>query len=246
MRRFAARIQADRAVFDREETRHMASVLRLAPGDVVIAGDGQGREYTVRLEALGETARGSVLGVVETRRESPLAIALVQGVPKGDRMEQIIRAATELGVQRVLPALTERTVVQLDAGRWRERARRWQRVAREAAKQCGRGVVPDVEEPRRFAAWLDEVADLRLCLWEGESGPLAAALADHGAPASALIAIGPEGGLSLPEVEAARERGWRVAGLGPRILRTETAGPAAVAIVQYRFGDLAGGAIARE
>ena len=229
-----------RVTFDAGESRHLARVLRLRPGDTVIATDGAGRDYTVRLESVGETATGTVIAEAAGVAASPLAITLIQGVPKGDKMEAIVRAATELGVARVRPALCERTIVRLEASRWRERARRWQRVAREATKQCGRAVIPEVETPRPLAEWLalGEPADLALCLWEGGGTPLAAVLAAALAPRSVLLVIGPEGGLAATEVEAARAQGFTVASLGPRILRTETAGPALVAIVQSRFGDL--------
>ena len=151
MRRFTItpeRIAGGRVAFDRGESRHLSRVLRLRSGDTVLAADGTGREYTVRLETVGEQATGTVLGVAEGASESPMKITLVQSVPKGDKMESIVRAATELGVVRFWPALTERTIVKLEPSRWRERARRWQRVAKEAAKQSGRAVVPDVEPPR--------------------------------------------------------------------------------------------------
>jgi len=242
MRRFTLppeRVVDGRVTFDAEESRHLARVLRLRPGDTVIATDGAGRDYTVRLDSVGEPATGTVLAVARGAPESPLAITLVQGVPKGDKMEAIVRAATELGVARVRPALCERTIVRLEPGRWRDRARRWQRVAREAAKQCGRAVIPEVEAPRTLAECLaGGPADLGLCFWEGGGLPLAGALAAAGAPRSALLVVGPEGGLAPAEVEAARARGLTIVSLGPRILRTETAGPAVVAILQSRFGDL--------
>jgi 16S rRNA (uracil1498-N3)-methyltransferase len=250
MRRFTLapeRIQGDRVTFDPEESRHMTRVLRLAPGDLVVAGDGTGRDYTVRLESLGVTATGTILGVSVNDTESPLVLTLVQGVPKGDRMEAIVGALTQLGGHRVAPALTARVVVRLEPGRWRERARRWQRVAREAAKQCGRAVVPDVEPPAPLAdrLALAGAVDLALCLWEGQAEPLGKVLdAAVAPPRSVAILVGPEGGLARDEVEAARERGWRVAGLGPRILRSETAGPVAAAVLQFRFGDLAGRGVA--
>src|SRR5207253_7113876 len=103
---------------------------------------------TVRLETVGDEATGTVLGVGTNEHESPVRITLVQSVPKGDKMESIVRASTELGVARIVPVLTARTIVTLEAGRWRDRARRWQRVAKEAAKQCGRAVVPPVDVPR--------------------------------------------------------------------------------------------------
>src|SRR5215470_18465327 len=126
--------------------------------------------------------------------ESPLAITLVQGVPKGDKMEAIVRALTELGVARVRPALCERTIVRLEPGRWRDRARRWQRVAREAAKQCGRAVIPEVDTPRPLAECLtaEAPAELGVCCWEGGGVPLREALAAVAAPRSALVVVGPE------------------------------------------------------
>jgi len=113
-------------------------------------------------------------------------------------------------------------------------------VAREAAKQCGRAVIPEIEPPRPLAEWLAdaEPADLALCLWEGDGTPLGRLLGAATSPRSALVVVGPEGGLDGAEVETARARGLTVTSLGPRILRTETAGPAIVAILQSRFGDL--------
>jgi 16S rRNA (uracil1498-N3)-methyltransferase len=235
------RIDGDRVTFDRTETRHLARVLRLGPGDVVLAADGAGRELTVRVESLGEEATGTVLAVATRALESPLAVTLLQGVPRGDKMEAIVRACTELGVARVCPVIAERTIVRLEPARWRERARRWQRVAREAAKQCGRAVIPDVDPPRPLVDWLEhgEGAGLGLCLWEGATTPLALALDGLAEPPRVLrVLVGPEGGLARSEVEAARARGFALVGLGPRILRTETAAPAFLTIVQSRFGDL--------
>ena len=235
-------VHGDRVAFDRAESHHMTTVLRLAPGDLVVAADGRGQDYTVRLEALGEAAVGTILRVAPSISEPPLAITLVQGIPKGDKMEAIVRAATELGVRRVLPAITERTVMRLEPSRWRDRARRWQRVAKEASKQSGRAVIPEVEVPRRLDEWLEPPgapADLRLCLWEGHAPPLTSVCDGlTRVPATALVLVGPEGGLTREEVDRACARGWSLASLGPRILRTETAGPAIIAILQFRFGDL--------
>jgi len=243
MRRFTLPpegLTGGRVTFDAGESRHLTRVLRLRPGDTVVATDGAGRDYTVRLESVGEAATGTVLAEAAGVSASPLAITLVQGVPKGDKLEAIVRAATELGVARVRPALCARTIVRLEPARWRERARRWQRVAREAAKQSGRAVIPEIEPPRPLAEWLEasEPADLALCLWEGGGAPLGGLLAGAAVPRSALVVVGPEGGLAQAEVEAARARGLTVVSLGPRILRVETAGPAVVAILQSRFGDL--------
>jgi len=137
--------------------------------------------------------------------------------------------------------ITERTIVRLEPARWRERARRWQRVAREAAKQCGRVMVPEVEIPRSLAECLAamDASDLLVCLWEGASAPLATLFDGLAAPPERLhVLVGPEGGLARDEVDAARAHGFAVVGLGPRTLRTETVAPAFVAIVQARLGDL--------
>ena len=244
MRRFTIapeRISGERVSFDAAQTRHLVRVLRLRPGDVVIAADGRGAAYQVRLLALGAAATGVIVAPAPAAAESALAISLIQGVPKGDKMEAIVRATTELGVARILPVLSERTVVRLDARQWRERARRWQRVAAEATKQCGRGVVPSVEAPRPFAEWIarDDAADVRLCAWEGDGTPLRGLVERPGTPARrASVIVGPEGGLTAAEVDLARDAGYTVVSLGARILRTDTAAVTLVALVQYALGDL--------
>jgi 16S rRNA (uracil1498-N3)-methyltransferase len=234
-------IEGDHVVFDSRETRHLARVLRLRPGDTVRVLDGRGAELTVRLESTrAPAARGTVLARAAVPSESPLTVALAQGIPKGDKMEGIVRAATELGVARLIPLITERTVARPDPRRWQERARRWHRVATEAAKQCGRSVIPAVEIPRALEDLAPAPGDgLALCLWEEERRGLGETLAGIAGPvASALLVVGPEGGLSRREVEGLLARGFVSAGLGPRVLRTETAGLVGVALLQARFGDL--------
>lgn len=245
MARFHVRpeaIASDRVAFDAEETRHLARVLRLGPGDSVEVVDGRGSVLRVRLETIeGRSAAGTILARSSSVSESPLAVTLAQGIPKGDKMEGIVRAVTELGVVRVIPVVTERTIVRLEPGRWRERARRWQRVAREAAKQCGRAVIPAVDPPCSIEelGGSPAAAGLRLCLWESEPRGLGEILEALRQPvASALLLVGPEGGLARREVEALEAQGFERAGLGARILRTETAGPVGVALLQARFGDL--------
>ena len=235
-------VEGERLTFDAEEARHMFRTLRLVPGDLISAVDGSGGRYTVRLERVTtHAAVGTVLASDRRPSESSLAIALAQGVPKGDKLEAIIRASTELGVARIVPIITERTIVRLDAARGRDRARRWQRIAKEAAKQCGRAVIPAVDPPRRLSEFLsaDSHGALRLCLWEGDARSLDAVLSGLAGPLrSATVLIGPEGGFSAAEVESANARGFIPASLGPRILRTETAGPAIIAVLQSRLGDL--------
>src|SRR5439155_86141 len=136
MRRFAItpeRVVDGRVTFDAVETRHLARVLRLGPGDTVVASDGAGHDYTVRLDAVRPRATGVVVGMADAAGESPLAITLVQGLSKGDKLETIVRAATELGVARIVPALTARTVVRLAERESVGRLARWQRVPRADA-----------------------------------------------------------------------------------------------------------------
>ncbi|MFQ5830033.1 MAG: 16S rRNA (uracil(1498)-N(3))-methyltransferase [Candidatus Methylomirabilia bacterium] len=237
-----AALNGEQIVFDEQETRHLTRVLRLGAGDVVQAMDGKGTEFTIRLEGfVGRLAQGRVLARSSRLTESSFAITLAQGVPKGEKMEWIVKTVTELGAARVVPLLTERCVVQLTPSRWRERTRRWQRVAKEAAKQCGRTVVPEVRFPCDLQEFVAEAVpcDLAICFWEGERQSLRVILDSASrAAASALLVVGPEGGLSSSEVDLLRAHGIRTAGLGPRILRTETAGAVGVALLQARFGDL--------
>ena len=234
--------QDQRVRFDRDESHHLGHVLRLKAGDTVIAVDGSGREFTVRLDTVVPEAFGTIVDVTAREAESPFAVTLVQAVPKGDKLDAVIRAATELGVVRIAPAITARTVVRLDATRLSSRQSRWERVAREAAKQCGRSRLPTIEALRPLTEWIAEPAEdgvVRLCLWEAEAVSLSSVLdALTSRPVGAAVIVGPEGGLAVDEVETARRAGWRIAGFGPRLLRTETAGPAAIAALQSRFGDL--------
>ncbi|MBI2527214.1 MAG: 16S rRNA (uracil(1498)-N(3))-methyltransferase [Candidatus Rokubacteria bacterium] len=238
----AEAVSGPRVTFDAQETRHLARVLRLAPGDVVQAVDGQGQELTVRLTRVdARSAEGLILGREGRQRESPLHLTLVQGLPKGAKLETIIRMATELGVSRVVPVVTERTVVRTDAVRRAGRLDRWQRVAREAAKQCGRTVIPEVAAARPLAEWLHEGRPdgLLLCLWEEEHALLADRLPPPPVSVATLV-VGPEGGLAAGEVDALGAAGAVTASLGGRVLRTETAGPVGLALLQARYGDLGG------
>ena len=238
-------VDADAAIgeaicFDSDEARHLARVLRLGEGDIIHAVDGRGHELTVRLRRVGARgAEGVVVSRVARRTESPLALTLVQGIVKGDKLDAIIRMATELGVCRIEPIVTERTVAGAEPERWPHRSTRWRRVAKEAAKQCGRAVLPEIAPPRSLDGWLAErdPADLIVCFWEREPTPLDAALPASGV-ARISVVVGPEGGLSEAEVDRLRAAGALVVGLGPRILRAETAGPVALALLQARYGDL--------
>jgi 16S rRNA (uracil1498-N3)-methyltransferase len=233
----------DRVRFDAGEAHHLRRVLRLRPGAVVEATDGTGRLYTVRLEALeSDQAWGTIETQAEPTRESPCAITLAQAVLKGDRMSWLVQKATELGVARIVPMETARVVARPAAGS-AARQTRWQRIAREAVKQCSRVVVPAVEPPRPFAEVMREIPqhDAAWLCWEGGGQPLDAMAAKRSRPARILLLVGPEGGFTPEEVALAEAAGARVASLGPRVLRAESAGLTVVALCQFLFGDLGGG-----
>jgi 16S rRNA (uracil1498-N3)-methyltransferase len=180
-------------------------------------------------------------------RESPLAITLVQCVPRGDRMDFIVQKATELGVARIVPVLSQRSVVRLDAGQAESKAIHWRAVAVSACEQCGRNRLPAIETAQPLLNYLGQSAPLagpRL-VFEPESSALgshammeSSGAAARIAAANVEIAIGPEGGFAPDELEAFRVAGFSRVGLGPRTLRTETAAIAAVVWLQARFGDM--------
>lgn len=233
-------VRGDRVAFDAAAAHHLGRVLRAAVGDLVEAVDAGGELLSVRLTGIAaRQAEGLIVGRAVLHTESPLHLTLAQAVPKGEKMEQIIRMTTELGVSRVVPLITARTVVRLDAVRWGTRIGRWQRVAREAAQQSGRVAVPEIAPPRELAAWPgdDSAHELLICFWEEAERGLDTLL--PGDPcAAATVVVGPEGGLTVEEVRRLTDAGALVASLGPRRLRTETAGAVAVALLQSRYGDL--------
>ncbi|MBO8141411.1 MAG: 16S rRNA (uracil(1498)-N(3))-methyltransferase [Firmicutes bacterium] len=224
------------------DARHITRVLRLRPGDRIVLCDGRGFDYDA---VVVRTGASSVIARVGAHRpspgEAPLFVTLVQGVPKADKMDLIVQKAVEVGVGRIIPAFTERTVVRWDAGKADARRRRWQRIAAEAAKQSGRGRVPEVAAavPLR-EIWRRPDLGTVIVPWEEARGAgLRRALA--GVPRGPVtLVIGPEGGLSRQEVDDAVGRGAFPVTLGPRVLRTETAGLVAAAIVLYEWGDLGG------
>lgn len=215
--------------------RHVSRVLRLRPGAELVLFDGRGGEYAARVRSAGREVEVDVGEHRAVERESPLALTLAQGVSRGERMDLVVQKATELGVQAIVPLLTERCVVRLDEERTERRLRHWRSVAVGACEQCGRNRLPRISAPQPLWRWLDDLEPQegpRLLLRpEPSVAPLAA-----GADAATLL-IGPEGGLTPEEQEQVLARGFRPLSLGPRVLRTETAALAAVAVLQQRWGD---------
>jgi 16S rRNA (uracil1498-N3)-methyltransferase len=218
---------------------HLARVLRLDRGHPLRLFDGSGDEYEAELASLAKrsvTAR--VLESADTEdRESPLRITLAQGIARGEKMDWILQKATELGVARIVPIVTDRTEVKLDAERAERRVAHWEAVVASACEQSGRRRLPEVAEPAKLFDWaasLDDETGLRLAL--DPAGDRA--LRDLPASASATLVVGPEGGLSDHDLATLKAAGFHGLRLGPRILRTETAGLAALAAMQALLGDL--------
>jgi 16S rRNA (uracil1498-N3)-methyltransferase len=221
---------------------HLAKVLRARSGDELILFNGDGREFTGSIEGVRGSRVSAFVGDGRVvNRESSLAITLVQSVPRGDRMDFIVQKATELGVARIVPVLSQRSVVRLDGAQAESKAVHWRAVAISACEQCGRNRLPAIEAVQPLLNYLGQSAPStgpRL-VFEPESAlpPLTPTPAGISV-VDAQIAIGPEGGFAADELEAFRVAGFSQGGLGPRVLRTETAAIAALVWLQTRFGDM--------
>lgn len=218
---------------------HVARVLRLERGHPLILFNGDGHEYDATLASLAKRAvTAEVERVREVDRESKLHITLAQGVARGEKMDWILQKATELGVARVVPLVTERTEVKLDEERAERRVAHWRSVVAGACEQSGRTRVPHIEMPVRLDRWLSDLGDdaaLRLALLpEGDAVLREFAQMDDGV----VLCVGPEGGFSENDVGLLKHARFHGLRLGPRILRTETAGIAAMAALQALAGDL--------
>ena len=216
---------------------HAARVLRLRSGDVVTLFNGQGGEYGARVQAIGKhevTVHVEQHDPVE--RESPLAVTLVQALSSGERMDLTIQKAVELGVTRIVPVESERCVVRLHGERAAKRVEHWRQIVIGACEQCGRNRVPEVAAISALSAWLAGVSgNTQRWLLSPAGGT---ALRDQPRPERPLdILVGPEGGFTGAEIEAAQRAGFAPLRLGPRILRTETAAPALLAAIQSLWGD---------
>jgi 16S rRNA (uracil1498-N3)-methyltransferase len=234
----------------RETGAHLAKVLRARSGDEVVLFNGDGREFTGAIEKVQGSRVSASIGVARgIDRESPFQLTLVQCVPRGDRMDFIVQKATELGVVRIVPVLSQRSVVRLDEAQAASKQAHWRAVAVSACEQCGRNRLPSVDTPLPLLSYLGSLAPttagevLRLVLEPERAQHIerGARTIDIAAPRSASraeIAIGPEGGFAPEELEAFDLSSFSRLGLGPRVLRTETAAIAAIVVLQARFGDM--------
>jgi 16S rRNA (uracil1498-N3)-methyltransferase len=218
-------------------SRHLCGALRLQPGDQVVLFDGNGGEFSARLESLDR--KQVWLQVVEHQaieRESPLPVHLGIGISRGDRFDWVVQKATELGVAQISPLLSERVEVKLKGERAEKKLQHWQQIAISACEQCGRNRIPTIHSLQKLTGWTQQVdGDCKLVLHHRGQQSLTRLTP----PAKLALLIGPEGGLTEQEIEQAQQQGFAPLTLGPRVLRTETAPLAALAIVQQLWGDMA-------
>lgn len=229
---------------------HLAKVLRARSGDEVVLFNGDGREFSGVIETVRGSRVSASIGAARLMdRESPFQLTLVQCVPRGDRMDFIVQKATELGVRRLVPVLSQRSVVRLDEAQSASKQAHWRAVAVSACEQCGRNRLPIVEAPQPLLRYLGALAPRgaadrmpRLVL-EPERArqtqrDTRSIDIDASPTSGAEIAIGPEGGFARDELEAFDLSTFSRVTLGPRVLRTETAAIAAIVVLQARFGDM--------
>lgn len=215
--------------------QHVCRALRMRVGDPIILFNGDGNEYHAQLETV-EKRRASVriLEVSQPAVESPLQIRIGQSLSRGERMDYAVQKATEMGMQQMFPLFSERCEVKLNNERQDKRIRHWQQVAISACEQSGRCAVPTINAPQTLEQWVaQEDAELKLVLHHHTATPLG----DFTPPQSVALLIGPEGGLTEREVELARDHGFQPVAFGPRVMRTETAPVAALALLQHLWGD---------
>ena len=247
MKRFFAEHINDKektALLTGKELHHLKDVLRLKKGDKVIVFDGKGREF---IGSLKTVSRDEVCVVIEKQldisRESRFRIILAQGLARAEKMDIIIQKATELGVSEIIPFTASRVVSRLNSEQAAKKIQRWQRIAIEAAKQCRRDVIPQIEEMAALAEVLSKYSHsmekyIKIIPWEGENRNNLKDILKPEGFSGCIVLIGPEGGFEEREAALAEKAGFLPVMLGPRILRTETAAISIAAIIQYELGDM--------
>ena len=226
--------------FDDEQSHQIARVLRLARGDLVVALDGSGWEYDVRLTQVApHVTTGAICGKRLSTAEPQVKITLYQALLKGPKNDYALQKATEIGAAAIVPVVSQRCIVGQEGDQKANRAIRWRRIVQEAAEQSGRAKVPVVGEPLPFSRACEQIRGLAVIAWEEERArSLRTWLRETPRPFSAALLVGPEGGFTEDEVALATGRGIVTVSLGPRILRAETAGLVALTQMLHEWGEL--------
>lgn len=249
MRRiFIKALLQEKLVITGGDAHHLGRVMRAKAGDRILVADDEGKVGEYELTGFTESSVSMrLVQYVEERTESPVEIVLAQCLPKGDKLELIVQKATELGVNAIVPLASDNCVVRYDGKKAQARQEKWQKIADEAGKQCGRSRLPEVQPVQPFGEWLREMAgeqsgDTAICMcYENElQQGMKDFLQGQRTAKRFVVIIGPEGGFSLAEAALAKELGIASVSLGTRILRAETAAISAVALIQYENGDLGG------
>jgi len=221
---------------DEKASRHLAQALRLVEGDELLLFNGTGKDYPARIGSVSKKrVEVSILDALENHAESKLDVHLYQGISKGDRMDTAIQKSVELGVQRIIPVVCERTVVRTSTERSDKKIAHWQNIVINACEQSGRARIPEVAPVLDFNSALDSLTDGQSILLHPN---LTDSISNTALDGKRIhLFIGPEGGFSDQEIESAQKSGVKLVSMGKRILRTETAPIAALAVLQARFGD---------
>ena len=236
---FTDDVDGSRAGITGGDAEHIIKALRMKPGERLTVCDGRGFDYECEIAGFTKDAVSlEVLSRKASQSEPSVRVTLYQGLPKSDKMEYIVQKSVELGVSRIVPVITGRSVSRPDAKSLSGKIKRWNKIAAEAAKQSGRGQLPAVADAMNFknAAAALSRHETPLMLYEANGGGISGCIAPDSKDVGFFI--GPEGGFEREEVEAARAAGVRTAGLGPRILRTETAPLCVLSVIMYITGNL--------
>lgn len=235
-------ITEDKVTIEGEDVKHIKNALRLKIDDEITVCDGENSDYLIKIQSIeNNQVIGKIINQKESGREAPLEVILYQGLPKSSKMDLIIQKAIELGVKKIVPIETKRTVVKIqNEKKEQKKLERWNRIALEAAKQCKRGIVPTIGNVIKFDEMIQEVQkDFVIVPYENEDKiGTREILKQYKGGKKVSIIIGPEGGFEEEEITKLIDSGANSISLGPRILRTETAGFTTIAVVMYELGDI--------
>ncbi len=223
-----------------QDAKHISKVLRLTTGDCIIVTNGQSQDFTAKIRSVSPAIiELDILNEIETFSESPIDITLCSGMLKDKKMDIVIKHVTQLGIDKWVPFFCNRSIPSPDTNRLKKRIQRWETIAKESLKQCGRSKIPHILPPIPFEELLNYSAnyDLKIAFWENETQPLSS-LIKTPSHQKILVLIGPEGGFTENEITMTQKNGFLSYSIGPRILRAETASIACCALIQHILGDL--------
>jgi 16S rRNA (uracil1498-N3)-methyltransferase len=235
------KIEKGKLKIEGQSVKHIRNVLRLKKGDEMTVFDGSGNEYGGTIvEESSSFVIVAIQEILPSKTESPLEVTLAQSLLKGEKMDYLIQKATELGVKEIIPFFSSRSIPLLEGSKRSAKLRRWMKIAIEASKQCGRGVVPVIQPIQEYSGLLRSASQdsLRLILWEREGARLREVLTNFKEKTKVFFMVGPEGGFSQEEVENAKQAGFFPISLGERILRSETVSLSLLSVLQYEWGDM--------